>query len=190
MPTKQWFRLYNDVVDDPKVQRLPAELFRAWVNLLCLASRHDGILPDVPDLAFGLRCSEDEVVEVLERLMDAGLLEHTTAGLAPHNWDGRQFASDTSTGRVQEYRRRQRQTAHPNGNVSCNVSGNVAIAVTETPQSRTEQILTGYTGTRARAHPREGDAPCMQYIERQEARKAARRAQSQTTTSAPRHATM
>jgi hypothetical protein len=37
------------------VQRLPGEKFKAWVNLLCIASKHDGVLPPVADHAFLLR---------------------------------------------------------------------------------------------------------------------------------------
>ena len=36
---KQWLRLYDDVLDDPEVQRLPPDLFKHWVNLLCLANK-------------------------------------------------------------------------------------------------------------------------------------------------------
>jgi hypothetical protein len=41
----KWLRLYSDVGSDPKVQRLPGDKFKAWINLLCVASQHDGILP-------------------------------------------------------------------------------------------------------------------------------------------------
>jgi hypothetical protein len=33
-----WFRVYDDVVDDPKVQRLEPSLFKALINLWCLTS--------------------------------------------------------------------------------------------------------------------------------------------------------
>ena len=41
----KWFRLYNDVINDPKVQRLDGETFKAWINILCLASKGGGVLP-------------------------------------------------------------------------------------------------------------------------------------------------
>ena len=46
----RWFRMYAEVVDDPKVQRLSPALFRAWVNVLCLAASNGGVVPvnDVP----------------------------------------------------------------------------------------------------------------------------------------------
>ena len=58
-----WFRAYNEALDDPKVQRLPGELFKTWFNLLCVASRCGGSLPALGDLAFMLRLGEDEAGE-------------------------------------------------------------------------------------------------------------------------------
>ena len=41
----RWFRLYVGVVHDPKVQALPPRLFKFWINLLCITSEHDGVIP-------------------------------------------------------------------------------------------------------------------------------------------------
>ena len=101
-----WFRFYSEALNDPKVQRLDGESFKGWVNLLCLAKAHDGSLPDTPDIAFGLRKSQAEVEALLQALDDAGLIEQTTAGLSPHNWDSRQYVSDNSTERVKRFRER------------------------------------------------------------------------------------
>lgn len=91
----QWLRLYDDVLDDPKVQRLPSELFKHWINLLCLANKSEvrGTLPDEADIAFRLRLSIDQLDDVLVQLNDAGLLE-TTDDDEPrwimHAWEKRQ----------------------------------------------------------------------------------------------------
>ena len=47
-----WFRVHDDLVDDPKVQRLAPELFKALINLWCLASQNRGILPPIEDIVF------------------------------------------------------------------------------------------------------------------------------------------
>lgn len=101
----RWFRFYDQVLDDPKVQRLPPSLFKAWINLLCLASRHGGKLPDLPDVSFALRISEDDVNSTIDKLDNAGLMDATEDGWEPHNWQRRQFKSDNSTERVQKHRR-------------------------------------------------------------------------------------
>ena len=111
----QWFRFYSEALDDPKVQRLPGHLFKAWVNLLCLANEQDkrGTLPDAPDIAFRLRVPDADATTTIAALVKAGLLESNGAGqLRIHAWDKRQFASDTSTDRVRKFREKQRETAN------------------------------------------------------------------------------
>jgi hypothetical protein len=124
-----WFRMYETVLDDPKVQRLPGDTFKGWVNLLCLAKRHDGVLPEIGDIAFALRLSETEVRLLLETLMRAGLIDDGDAGLTPHNWGGRQYLSDVSTDRVKRFRERER-------NVSETVVETPPETETETEQNR------------------------------------------------------
>jgi hypothetical protein len=111
----QWFRFYSEALDDPKVQRLPGDLFKAWVNLLCLANEQDerGTLPGVDDIAFRLRLDHQRARDALSGLRRAGLLEHNadTDEYRIHAWDKRQFASDTSTDRVRKFREKRRETA-------------------------------------------------------------------------------
>jgi hypothetical protein len=102
----RWFRFYDDVVNDPKVQRLPAALFRSWVNLLCVASKNGGVLPTVPDLAFALRQSEAAIDKDIDLLIEAELFDRTDKGIEPHNWAQRQHKSDVSTDRVKRFRKR------------------------------------------------------------------------------------
>jgi hypothetical protein len=121
-----WFRFYSDAINDPKVQKLPAELFKTWVNLLCVARQHDGVLPEIEELAFILRTSAAKLalqVEVLTK--DHGLFDKTESGLEPHNWAVRQHESDVSTKRVQAFRKRQAKRDE-------------TVSVTPPEQSRTE----------------------------------------------------
>jgi hypothetical protein len=103
----RWFRLYDAVLDDPKVQRLPDRLFKAWINLLCLASRHGGRLPPVADVAFALRMSEDQAVLAVDTIAAAGLLDRHDEGLRIHAWETRQYQSDSSTERMRRHRARR-----------------------------------------------------------------------------------
>src|SRR5262245_24583875 len=99
-----WLRLYTSVLDDPKVQRLPAEQFKGWVNLLALTKENDGLLPSIEDIAFRLRMTDEEAESLIETLVKRGLLESDGERLTPHNWNGRQYKSDVSTERVQRFR--------------------------------------------------------------------------------------
>lgn len=109
----RWFRMHDEILDDPKVQRLSGDDFKGWVNILCLASRNDGKLPPIEDVAFALRETLDGARTLVERLVNATLIERRTGGsngahYAPYKWDERQYKSDTSTGRVKRFRQRSK----------------------------------------------------------------------------------
>ncbi len=131
-----WFRLYNESVFDPKVQQLSPNIFKMWINLLCLASRNDGVIPSKSDLIFTLRLTELKVRVGINALISSGLIDMTDKGLMPHNWHDRQFKSDGSTERVKRFRER-------NGNVSGTLHETVSKqdrsdSDTDSEQSRTE----------------------------------------------------
>jgi hypothetical protein len=107
----RWFRFYQEALDDPKVQRLDPFDFKCWVNMLCLACRNEGKLPPVADISFALRLSVNDCQTVLERLSNGGLIDRASGGPngmhhAIHNWEKRQYKSDTSTPRVKRFRER------------------------------------------------------------------------------------
>ena len=107
----QWFRFYNEALDDPKIQKLDGETFKAWINLLCLCARNDGLPHSVNDIAFALRLDFHGCSTVLSRLADGGLLDRLNGGAngmhyGVHGWDKRQYKSDTSTDRVKRFRER------------------------------------------------------------------------------------
>jgi hypothetical protein len=135
----RWFRFYSEALEDPKVQRLDGETFKAWVNLLCLAAKNSGRLPPVEDVAFALRIGADAAQALLDRLFNASLLDRSKSGsgfrYAPHGWQERQYKSDTSTERVKRFRQRSE-------------------TVTETPPD-TE------TENRIRAEKKEAVASCL-----------------------------
>jgi len=108
-----WFRFHTEALNDPKVQTLDGDTFKAWVNLLCIASNCGGKLPSIEDMAFALRCTVNAVETVLERLLNGGLIDKLNGGpngyhYAPHGWTERQYKSDSSTGRVKRFRERSK----------------------------------------------------------------------------------
>lgn len=136
----RWFRFYAEALDDPKVQRLDGETFKAWVNMLCLAARNDGYLPEMDDIAFALRMDNIAAGSLVDRLRIGGLIDTVKGGpngsrIAPHGWDKRQYKSDTSTDRVKRFRKRSK-------------------TVTETPpETETETEVTVAKATDASASP-------------------------------------
>lgn len=114
----QWFRFYSEALDDPKVQRLPGDLFKAWVNLLCLANEQAerGTLPSLDDIAFRLRLDYQKAEDALLGLKRAGLLEldQETDSYVIHAWAKRQPPSDIdSTATERKRRERERKTQQP-----------------------------------------------------------------------------
>lgn len=125
----RWFRIYDEILDDPKVQLLSPELFKTWVNLLAISSRNGGKLPPYRDMAFLLRVSVDDLQSRIDDLILAGLIDvMPDKRLEPHNWSRRQWKSDDSASRVRKHRAKKGETA-------CN--GDVTVTVTP-PESESE----------------------------------------------------
>lgn len=133
----RWWRAYDEAVDDPKLQQLPAELFRAWFNICCVTSQNGGKLPTLDAISFKLRIKPAKANKLLGDLRAAGLIDESEDGsLRPHNWDGRQFKSDATDGtnaeRQQRYRDRHR-------NAVTTVTETVTVTDPETEQITEEE---------------------------------------------------
>lgn len=111
----RWFRLYDEFLDDPKIQRLHPALLKVLLNLWCIASRNEGRLPSQSDLSFSLRMTEDETFRAVSKLAEAGLIDtdEATGEQRPHGWEVRQFRSDVSTDRVRAHREKQKTAKKP-----------------------------------------------------------------------------
>lgn len=135
-----------ELLHDPKVQRLPADLFRRWINVLCLAAQSNGQLPPLRDIAFALRVTPAEAERTVSRLQAAGLLDEKNGRLTPHNWDKRQYCADHSAERMRRFRARHHVTETPrHGDAD-------ATAAVTAPEQSTEQS-TEYKAEQSRADP-------------------------------------
>lgn len=141
----RWFRIYDEALDDHKVQSLSPELFRTWFNLLCVASRGDGVLPTVEALAFALRVSIHDMQARLDELILLGLLDiREDRKIEPHNWSKRQWKSDDSKERVRKHRHAKR---HCNDDVTVTVTPPESYTDTDTEPNG---LLSSPTAARAR----------------------------------------
>jgi hypothetical protein len=149
-----WFRFYNDAVIDPKVQRLSGDMFKMWVNILCLASKFGGALPK-DDLQYSLRMSDADARQTIDFFIERNLLDDLGDIVTPHNWDGRQYKSDNADPTNAERQKRYRESKS-NGAVTDDRNGSNAVTITATEQSRTD---TEKKETRARpAYPPDFEA--------------------------------
>lgn len=143
----RWFRLHDCVLDDPKVQRLSPALFKTWINLLCLASRNDGVLPGISDIAFIIRMDEEAANSAVIALIDGGLLDMEGGGeISPHKWAERQFKGDSSTDRVKRFRERsmKRDETVSTSDVKRDETVSETASDTDTEQNRgRESALAG-----------------------------------------------
>ncbi len=115
-----WFRMYAEMIEDPKVGTLDDACFRTWVELLCVACENGGngdTGMSVEQLAWKLRRN---VTETLHELFHRSLIsekngENGAKTIFINKWEKRQFGSDSSTDRVRKYRLKQQK---PNCNVT------------------------------------------------------------------------
>lgn len=117
-----WFRVYSELLDDPKFIKLGPDQRSALVMMWCVAADNGGRLPALDDIAIKFRLSEARTKKLLDELKRNGFIDDDSNGSTPHNWNGRQYKTDVSTDRVQRYRKRQR-----------NVSPTVSETFQETP---------------------------------------------------------
>src|SRR5512137_1857578 len=82
MTKKFWIKLYMEILDDPKMGRLPDHLWRLAVELFLLAGKtgNDGQLPPVVEMAWALRADEGEMLEDLRSLSEVGIVHVTDEG--------------------------------------------------------------------------------------------------------------
>lgn len=150
----RWFRLYDTLLDDPKVQRLPDHLFKTWVNLLCLASRSNGDLPCIEDIAFALRLDDAEAAARLAALVERGLIDNGDVA-RPHNWSERQFLSDgdpTAADRQRRKRDKARHVTRDNEECHAHVTRDTSVT-SRPPDTETDTDTDDGISQRAREAP-------------------------------------
>jgi hypothetical protein len=106
-----WFRMYGEFANDPKVQMMPEAMQRRLVMLLCLQCSN-GIetfheTERETSIAFALRISDADLAETKELFLRK---EFINPDWTLRNWDKRQYASDSSTARVRRHREKSKQT--------------------------------------------------------------------------------
>jgi DNA-binding transcriptional regulator YhcF (GntR family) len=113
-----WIKLYNEILDDPKMATLPDTLWRRVIELFLFAGKlySDGILPDTKQIAWGLRMNENTLETELKQLVTTGIIEKTETGWFIPKFKQRQ---DPMTGkeRTAQFRKKE-QLEQYNGNVT------------------------------------------------------------------------
>lgn len=101
---RKWIKLYVEILDDPKMGRLPPRQWQIAVELFLLAGDmdQDGLLPPVEDMAWRLRMDADELLLVLSALAAVNIVHQSEPGWVVTHFQDRQFSE--SYERVKRYR--------------------------------------------------------------------------------------
>lgn len=106
-----WFRLYGDMIDDPKIGKLTDHEFRTWIELLCLACQSESDGGDtgmtIEEIEWRLRRKIGETLHVT--FIETGLVTLCNGHVTITNWNKRQRKSDSSAARVRKYRENKRK---------------------------------------------------------------------------------
>ncbi len=108
-----WFRVYHDIIDDPKILELPRAERWHVVELLSVASTQTvrGTLPDCKKLAIHLRIHKNRAQAIVDKFIRLGFIDvnHDTKTMKIHGWEKRQFKSDDVSARSAASMQRSRE---------------------------------------------------------------------------------
>lgn len=91
---RHWIKLWLSILDDPKMGGLRCELWRLAVELFLVAGENgnDGVLPDVPSLAWRLRRDTESVTELMVELESTNIIKKLKVGYVVSKFKKRQSA--------------------------------------------------------------------------------------------------
>lgn len=104
-----WIKLYQEILDDPKMATLPDRLWRRVIELFLIAGRTSdtGELPDTKQVAWILRCPLDDIQVDMEQIQSTGIIARTNTG-----WFITQFAKRQAPAPAKERKQQQRDRDH------------------------------------------------------------------------------
>jgi hypothetical protein len=94
-----WFRLYSDLLDNPKIQMLPEYMRYRYVALLCSRCKLEHLTDQI--ISFQWRVPPSDVQETKSLFMGLGIID---SDWNVAKWDKRQFVSDDVGARVKKHR--------------------------------------------------------------------------------------
>jgi hypothetical protein len=133
----KWFRLWTDILDDPKMSRLSDDEYRAFTYLLAMAAEEEkeGHIPyDAADISWRIRLPLDLITRSLDKLLALEIIGPNGNGWKFIHWEKRQFKSDDRSEYFRDWYQKKRASKHSN------VEPNVVLNNVEQNRTDTEQI--------------------------------------------------
>lgn len=163
MTSKYWIKLFIEVLDDPKVARLPDNLWRRFFECCLLAGEvnNGGRLPPPGEIAWRLRLGEETLLREFSQLDDLGLLTYRVENVLDEgHWVVTNFTKRQAPIKTIERVRRHRARKLPSTGAQAKVemareaSGNEAETERENPcnENETERMVLGNECTTERVH--------------------------------------
>jgi hypothetical protein len=119
MASYYWIKLYHEILDDPKMGRLPDRTWRRVIELFLLAGDYDeeGRLPAITDIAWRLRIDEVELLDDMELLKQVGIVHQDNGYWIVTKFAERQAPVDAAE-RARRFRDRERKRRYYSDNAS------------------------------------------------------------------------
>ena len=110
MAGNYWVKLYQEILDDPKIGRLRVSLKWRFVECLLVAGENgeDGLLPETADMAWRLRADAEMLETDLTELGAGGLLDMVDGRWRVTKFKTRQEPSKAAL-RMRRYRERKKE---------------------------------------------------------------------------------
>lgn len=110
MASTYWIKLYHEILEDPKMCKLPDRLYRRVIELFLLAGEtdQDGYLPSLSDMSWRLRQDEEQLETELNELQKTGIISHVNGEWIVTNFAKRQ-ARVEGKDRVKQCRERKKK---------------------------------------------------------------------------------
>jgi len=148
-----WMKLWFDILRDPKMGMLPDRLWRRVIELFLIAGQRgeEGLLPDVPEIAWQLNRSAQSITNDLEKIRKTGIVDINVDGVWYVTNFKKRNAPVDSAKRIKDFRQRER---YEKGNVDvtevkreCNATVTNRYQEEQKNRRTEEQIKDTTTGT-------------------------------------------
>jgi phage terminase Nu1 subunit (DNA packaging protein) len=150
MKSRYWEKLWHDIIHDIKLGPLPDELKWRFVQLIILAGMNgdDGRLPDLSDMAWELRLSEEKLRSDLPTLARRELVELDADGRwLVTNYAKRQAAMDAN-----ERQRRHRGNNTRSASTSASAKAITTFLQEEDKEAEVEEEIVTHNVTNRDTH--------------------------------------
>lgn len=107
---KPWFKMWHSTLDNFKFQSLSGDQVFTWINLMCVALKHDcdGELPSATSCAFQMRIPVDKFEKLIEEQVSLGMVDKFRSHYKIHDWEHWQGDGMSDAERKQRQRDKDR----------------------------------------------------------------------------------